>query len=37
VPPGSGLRLAIDRDADGFLDGDEEEEGSDPADPTSTP
>jgi DNA-binding beta-propeller fold protein YncE len=37
VPPGSGERIAIDRDGDGALDGDEEDEGSDPADPTSTP
>jgi DNA-binding beta-propeller fold protein YncE len=37
TPPGSGVRLAIDRDADGFLDGDEEDDGSDPADPASTP
>ena len=37
VPPGSGVRIGIDRDEDGFLDGDEREAGSDPADPTSTP
>jgi len=37
VPPGSGVRSAIDRDLDGYLDGDEEASGSDPADPLSTP
>jgi len=37
VPPGSGERIGIDRDGDGFLDGDEEASGSDPADPASTP
>ncbi|WP_437476134.1 hypothetical protein WME75_25750 [Sorangium sp. So ce1014] len=37
APPGSGDRIAIDRDADGFLDGDEEDACSDPADPASTP
>jgi YVTN family beta-propeller protein len=37
VPPGSGLRMAIDRDEDGFLDGDEIAQGSDPADPSSIP
>jgi hypothetical protein len=37
VPPGSGLRLALDRDLDGALDGDERAAGSDPADPSSTP
>jgi DNA-binding beta-propeller fold protein YncE len=37
VPPGSGSRIAIDRDQDGYLDGDEEASGSDPADPHSTP
>ena len=37
VPPGSGLRLAVDRDGDGFWDGDERAAGSDPSDPTSTP
>jgi hypothetical protein len=37
VPPGAGLRMAIDRDEDGFLDRDEIDAGSDPADPQSTP
>jgi DNA-binding beta-propeller fold protein YncE len=37
VPPGSGRRIGIDRDDDGYLDGDEADAGSDPADPTSTP
>jgi len=37
VPRGSGLRIGIDRDLDGALDGDERAAGSDPADPRSTP
>ena len=37
VPPGSGWRIGIDRDGDGYADGDERAVGSDPADPTSTP
>ena len=37
VPPGSGLRVGVDRDEDGFYDGDEIDAGSDPADPSSTP
>jgi len=37
TPPGSGLRIAIDRDEDGYLDGDERRAGSDPADPRSVP
>jgi hypothetical protein len=37
VPRGSGARLGIDRDDDGFLDGDEVDACSDPADPDSTP
>ena len=37
APPGSGQRLGVDRDLDGFLDGDELAAGSDPADPDSTP
>jgi DNA-binding beta-propeller fold protein YncE len=37
APLGSGRRVGIDRDEDGFLDGDEEDAGSDPADPHDTP
>ncbi len=37
VPPGSGWRLGIDRDGDGFADGDEIAAGSDPANPNSVP
>ena len=37
VPPGSGLRIGIDRDADGYGDRDEIDAGSDPADPASLP
>ncbi|HEU5480270.1 MAG TPA: thrombospondin type 3 repeat-containing protein, partial [Candidatus Tumulicola sp.] len=37
VPPGSGWRLGIDRDSDGFGDSDEASAGTDPADPSSTP
>ena len=37
VPPGSGTRLALDRDEDGFFDTTETRAGSDPADPNSTP
>src|SRR6185503_11171642 len=37
VPPGSGPRIGIDRDEDGFYDSDEIDAGSDPADPSSTP
>lgn len=37
VPPGSGRRIGIDRDLDGYLDGDELVWGSDPADPTDVP
>jgi DNA-binding beta-propeller fold protein YncE len=37
APPGSGARMGLDRDGDGFLDGDEIDAGSDPADPSSTP
>ena len=37
VPPGEGRRIGIDRDADEFLNADEIEFGSDPADPSSFP
>lgn len=37
VPPGSGERIGVDRDGDGWWDGDERSAGSDPGDPTSTP
>ena len=37
VPPGSGQRIGVDRDDDGFFDRDEIDAGSDPADPLSTP
>ena len=37
APRGSGARLALDRDDDGFLDGDERDAWSDPADASSTP
>jgi len=37
VPPGSGWRIGIDRDSDGFSDGDELVLGSDPANAASTP
>src|SRR5262245_58970237 len=37
VPPGSGLRIGVDRDEDGFFDRDEFDAGSDPADPSSVP
>jgi hypothetical protein len=37
VPPGSGQRMGIDRDEDGFFDRDELDGGSDPADPASFP
>ncbi len=37
VPPGSGQRVGVDRDQDGFFDQDEIDAGSDPADPFSTP
>jgi DNA-binding beta-propeller fold protein YncE len=37
VPPGSGTRIGIDRDLDGFRDRDEIDAGSDPADPGSIP
>ncbi|HVK63760.1 MAG TPA: hypothetical protein VM694_04775 [Polyangium sp.] len=37
APPGAGVRMALDRDGDGALDGDEEDAGTDPADPSSKP
>lgn len=37
VPPGEGVRIGIDRDADGFRDADETDAGTDPASPTSIP
>ena len=37
VPPGSGKRVGVDRDEDGFFDQDELDAGSDPADPGSVP
>jgi len=37
VPPGSGERIGVDRDLDGFFDRDELDEGTDPADPNSYP
>ncbi len=37
VPPGSGERIGVDRDDDGFYDRDELDAGTDPADPSSRP
>lgn len=37
VPPGDGVRVALDRDMDGYFDAVELTEGSDPADAGSTP
>ena len=37
VPPGSGERMGIDRDEDGYYDRDELDAGSDPADPLAIP
>ena len=37
APPGSGTRMGLDRDEDGFFDSDEVDAGSDPADPSSIP
>jgi DNA-binding beta-propeller fold protein YncE len=37
VPPDSGRRMALDRDLDGVLDGDERVAGTDPANPASRP
>jgi DNA-binding beta-propeller fold protein YncE len=37
VPPGSGVRIGVDRDGDGTWDGDERRAHTDPADPGSRP
>ena len=37
VPPGSGLRIGLDRDGDSYGDGDEVDNGSDPSDAGSIP
>ncbi len=37
VPPGSGWRIGVDRDGDGYADGDELLAGTNPADPNSYP
>jgi hypothetical protein len=37
VPPGSGRRIGLDRDEDGFFDLDELDAGTDPTDPASFP
>lgn len=37
VPMGTGHRMGVDRDRDGYLDRDELDNGSDPGDPNSTP
>jgi hypothetical protein len=37
VPPGSGERIGVDRDDDGVYDGDEADQGTDPANPLSFP
>ncbi|MFN8643749.1 MAG: thrombospondin type 3 repeat-containing protein [Candidatus Binatia bacterium] len=37
VPPGSGERMGVDRDEDGYYDRDEIDAGSDPADPLAIP
>ncbi|HZI13959.1 MAG TPA: hypothetical protein VE153_26560 [Myxococcus sp.] len=37
TPPGSGQRVGLDRDLDGFLDGDERAAGTNPADASSHP
>jgi YVTN family beta-propeller protein len=37
VPPNCGTRMGVDRDRDGFLDGDELAAGTDPGDPASHP
>jgi len=37
VPPGSGMRIALDRDEDGFYDRDEIDAGTSPSDPNDFP
>src|SRR5437764_1000540 len=37
VPPGTGTRIGVDRDEDGFFDRTELDAGTDPADPASNP
>lgn len=37
APPGTGMRIAVDRDEDGARDGDERDAGTDPADAASVP
>jgi DNA-binding beta-propeller fold protein YncE len=37
APPGSGTRIGVDRDEDGFFDGDESDLGTDPSDPADFP
>jgi len=37
VPPGTGTRMGIDRDRDGYADRDELDNGADPSDASSTP
>ena len=37
APPGSGIRMALDRDGDGYADDDETGAGTDPADASSVP
>ncbi|WP_394837319.1 YncE family protein [Pendulispora rubella] len=37
VPPGSGIRIGLDRDSDGTWDGDEQDAATDPSDPASQP
>ncbi len=37
MPPGSGRRIGVDRDEDGFFDRNELDAGTDPADPASLP
>jgi YVTN family beta-propeller protein len=37
APPGSGMRIGVDRDGDGAFDADEVDAGTDPGDPASSP